>query len=77
MARRKADHCRVAKVLIANAVEVMVAEIDRKILGPIIFDPLKLDETARFEVRHPIWSASQRRLQGGFLEVPIFPIVLG
>ena len=66
----------VAVELHLDAVEVVFAAIDRQILAPPVLHPLEHQAPARYHLNDAVGTAAQRRLEGGALEVAIFPIVL-
>src|SRR5690606_10859499 len=73
---RLADHRRVAVIVGADDVEIVLPAIDGQILAPIILNPLERDAATRLEVGGAIRTAAERRLQRRPREVAALPVML-
>jgi hypothetical protein len=62
-------HLPVAKVLVADGVEIVLADIHRQVRAPVILDPFQLDEAAGFQATDLIGAGPQGRLERRGLEV--------
>ncbi len=67
----------VAVVVGGQHIEVVEAAIDRKVLAPIVLDPLIADRASGFHLGDPVGAAAQGGLQVTRVEVAISPPVLG
>ena len=56
---RLAQHRLVAEVVVAHAIEVVLADIDRQVAPPVVLHPLDDDVAAGLELRHPVGTASR------------------
>ena len=66
---RLEGHGAVAEILVADAVEIVLAHIHRQVLGPVIRHALELDEAPGLEAADLVGAGAERRLQGRGLEI--------
>ena len=57
-------------LVVANSIEVVEADIDRKIGAPVVLMARIGDGTSRIDIDDPVGSASHREVETGFLEIP-------
>ena len=69
-------HDPVAEILVADAIEVVLSDIHRKIIGPIIRHAIQLDETARLETPDLVRSGGERRFERCRFEIAALPVSL-
>ncbi len=62
-----------AEILVAIAVEIVLADIHRQVAAPVIRDALELDEAALLETADAIGAGAERRLESRGLEVAALP----
>ncbi|MNC28414.1 hypothetical protein D3C75_766180 [compost metagenome] len=70
-------HRAVAIELVLDAVDVVLAAVDRQVLAPVVLHPFKHQPAPRLDLGDAVGAAAQRRLEGGGLEVALLPVVLG
>ena len=58
----------IGEIFVADAVEIVLPDVDRQILAPIIGDALEDDEMARIESADLIGAGAERRLQRRLVE---------
>ncbi|MNE20209.1 hypothetical protein D3C80_1133180 [compost metagenome] len=66
----------VAIELHLDAVEVVLAAVDRQVLAPPVLHPFEHHASARHHLGDAVGAAAQRRLVAGGLEVALAPVVL-
>ena len=70
-------HVAVAIELHFDLVVVIETLVDRQVFAPVILDPFKHQLPPRRNLGDAVGPTAQGRLEGGGLEVTVFPIVLG
>ncbi|KWV86375.1 hypothetical protein PFLmoz3_03993 [Pseudomonas fluorescens] len=70
-------HVAVAIELHFDLVVVIETLVDRQVFAPVILDPFKHQLPPRRNLGDAVRPTAQGRLEGGCLEVTVFPIVLG